>query len=52
MPYVRVGKCVYHKNPDGSRGSKKGCSSSVEGAKKYLAALYANEPKADKKGKK
>ncbi len=49
MPYVRVGKCVYHKNPDGSRGAKKGCSTSVEGAKEYLKALYAHMPKSEKK---
>jgi len=43
MPYVRDGKCVYHKNPDGSKGKLRGCSESVEMAKKYMQALYANE---------
>lgn len=38
MPYERKGKCVYKK------GNKKpvGCSDSVEKAKDYLIALYAN----------
>ena len=43
MPYKRVGKCVYKKNPDGSKGKKKGCSTSVEKAKKYLKKLYSIE---------
>jgi hypothetical protein len=50
MPYVRVGKCVHHQNPDGSVGEKKGCSTSVAGAKAYLKALYANSPDAKKRG--
>lgn len=37
MPYERKGKCVYKK--DG--GAKVGCSSSKEGAKKYLKKLYS-----------
>ncbi len=40
MPYVRKGKCVYRKNPNGSL-TKKGCSSSEEEAKKYLKKLYS-----------
>tara|TARA_B100000686_G_scaffold344173_1_gene426321 strand:+ start:264 stop:440 length:177 start_codon:yes stop_codon:yes gene_type:complete len=43
MPYKRDGKCVYKKNPDGSRGKKKGCSKSVAKAKKYLKKLYSVE---------
>tara|TARA_R100001126_G_scaffold76564_1_gene45426 strand:+ start:433 stop:609 length:177 start_codon:yes stop_codon:yes gene_type:complete len=43
MPYKRVGKCVYKKNSDGSKGKKKGCSTSVEKAKKYLKKLYSIE---------
>jgi len=46
MPYIREGKCVYHKNPDGSKGKKKGCSGSEEEAKKYMRALYAAENKS------
>ena len=40
MPYKRVGKCVYKKNPDGSKGKKKGYSTTVAKAKKYLKKLY------------
>jgi len=43
MPYKRVGKCVYKKKSDGSKGKKKGCSKSVEKAKKYLKKLYSIE---------
>ena len=43
MPYKRIGKCVYKKNPDGSKGKKKGCSASVNKAKKYLKKLYSIE---------
>jgi hypothetical protein len=50
-PYVRVGKCVHHQNPDGSVGSKKGCSVSVAKAKAYLKALYANTEDVPKKKK-
>ena len=41
MPYTRRGKCVYKKNPDGSRGEKVGCSDSEEGAKQYMKKLYS-----------
>ncbi len=43
MPYSidRKNKCVYKKNPDGSRGKKVGCTKGS--LKKYLAALYVNE---------
>lgn len=41
MPYVRKGKCVYNKKT----GEKKGCSTSVEKAKKYMKALYSAEIK-------
>ena len=43
MPYKRVGKCVYKKKRDGSKGKKKGCSTSIEKAKKYLNKLYSVE---------
>ena len=49
MPYIRDGKCVYKKNKDGSRGEKEGCSDSIEKAKDYLKALYANTDDAPKK---
>ena len=37
------------KNKDGSRGEKEGCSNSIEKAKDYLKALYANTDDAPKK---
>ena len=37
MPYERKGKCIYNKET----GEKKGCSTSVGKAKKYMRALYA-----------
>jgi len=40
MPYVRVGKTVF-KKVDGLE--KKGSSKTVEGAKKYMRALYHAE---------
>ena len=40
MPYITSGKCVYKKNPDGSKGKKVGCTKGS--VKKYLAALHAN----------
>lgn len=43
MPYMRVGNCVYKKNPDGSRGEKRGCSDSAEMAEAHMRALYAHE---------
>ena len=45
MPYVRVGKCVYRQNEDGSRGDLKGCSKTEREAKRYMAALYVHETK-------
>lgn len=39
MPYERKGKCIYNKET----GEKKGCSSTVGKAKKYMRALYAAE---------
>jgi cation transport regulator ChaB len=39
MPYKRKGKCIYNKET----GEKKGCSTSVGKAKKYMRALYAAE---------
>jgi len=49
MPYVRKGKCVYRADT----GAKKGCSTSVAGAKKYLAVLNMREAGVpEKKGKK
>jgi hypothetical protein len=41
MPYIRKGKCVYNKET----GEKKGCSSSIEKAKRYMKALYSSEIK-------
>ena len=49
MPWTRKGKCVYKKNKDGSKGKKEGCSDSIEKAKDYLKALYANVDDATKK---
>ena len=43
VPYKRVGKCVYKKKRDGTKGEKVGCSQSVEKAKKYLKKLYSVE---------
>lgn len=51
-PYVRVGKCVHHQNPDGSAGAKIGCSKTVAMAKEYLKAKYAHAPDTEKKPKK
>ncbi len=39
MLYERKGKCIYNKET----GEKKGCSTSVGKAKKYMRALYAAE---------
>jgi cation transport regulator ChaB len=39
MPYERKGKCIFNKET----GEKKGCSTSVGKAKKYMRALYAAE---------
>jgi hypothetical protein len=43
MPYIidRKNKCIYKKNPDGSRGKKVGCTKGS--LQKYLKALYASE---------
>lgn len=46
MPYISVGKTVYHKNSDGSKGKKVGTTKGS--VKKYMAALYANVPEARK----
>ena len=43
MPYMRSGKCVYKKKPDGSRGKKKGCSDNEKAAEKYMSKLYSVE---------
>ena len=43
MPYIRKGKCVYRKKPDGSAGKKVGCSETEDKAKKYLKKLYTVE---------
>jgi hypothetical protein len=50
MPYKRVGKCV-HKKYSNKKISKKpiGCSDSIEKAKDYIQALYANEMNEGKK---
>lgn len=50
MPYMRVGKCVYRKKPNGSRGAKKGCSLSVAEAKKYLKVLNMRHAGVPPKG--
>ena len=42
MPFKRKGKCVFKITKSGNQGKKKGCSSSVAKAKKYVKALYAN----------
>ena len=42
MPFKRKGKCVFKITKSGKEGEKKGCSTSVEKAKKYVKALYAN----------
>ena len=39
MPFLRDGLCVFRKNPDGSKGKKKGCSKTAAGAKRYLNKL-------------
>ena len=39
MPYERKGKCIYNKET----GERKGCTTSVGKAKKYMRALYAAE---------
>ena len=38
MPYIRKGKCIFRKDT----GKKVGCSDTIENAKDYLKALYAN----------
>ena len=43
MPYKRVGKCVYEKNADDTKGDKVGCSDNEEAAKAYLKKLYSVE---------
>ena len=40
MPFVRKGKCVYRRNPDGSL-TKKGCSKTAKKAKNYQKKLYS-----------
>ncbi len=42
MPFKRKGKCVFKITKSGKQSKKKGCSTSVEKAKKYARALYAN----------
>ncbi len=42
MPYVRCGKCAYKGKKCSTKGEKVGCSDSIEKAKLYLKALYAN----------
>ena len=42
MPFKRKGKCVFKIAKSGKQGKKKGCSTSVTKAKKYVKALYAN----------
>ena len=43
MPFITEGKCIFKKNPDGSKGKKVGCT---EGnVKAYMKALYSAERK-------
>lgn len=42
MPYVRCGKCAYKGKKCSTKGEKVGCSDSIDKAKLYLKALYAN----------
>ena len=49
MPYVRKGKTVYKR--EAGRLVKKGSSSTVEGAKKYMKKLYMVEGERKKKKK-
>lgn len=42
MPYIREGRCVYHRQADGSRGELIKCHETAEQAQRHLAALYAN----------
>jgi hypothetical protein len=46
MPYKAKGSCVYKQTKDGKLGAKVGCSKGD--VKKYLGALYANDPKSAK----
>lgn len=46
MPYKAKGKCVYKQTKDGKLGAKVGCTKND--VKKYLGALYANDPKSAK----
>lgn len=46
MPYIAKDKCVYKQTKDGKKGAKVGCTK--EDVKKYLGALYANDPKSAK----
>ena len=42
MPWKRYGKCVFKITKSGKKKKKQGCSDSVEKAKDYVKALYAN----------
>ena len=42
MPWKRYGKCVFKITKSGKKKKKQGCSDSVDKAKDYLKALYAN----------
>ncbi len=42
MPWKRYGKCVFKVTKSGKKKKKQGCSDSVDKAKDYLKALYAN----------
>ena len=46
MPYIQKGKSVFKKI--GGKLVKKGSSKTVEMAKRYMKALYANSPDAKK----
>lgn len=49
MPYMKEGKCVYHKNADGSRGELIKCHETEEQALAHLQALEINVPEAHEK---
>lgn len=48
MPYMHIGKSVYKKNPDGTRGKKVGTTKGS--VKKYLKALYSAEGRSGRGG--
>jgi hypothetical protein len=51
MPFIRKGKKVYRRNPDGSL-TLKGESKTVGMAKRYMRALYVHSDQEDRKRRK